>query len=157
MKPGTQHDGHDLTNDIVKAVAQQDPKRDAIYKDIENTLGIVPGFFKALPKETLEAEWKIMRDLELSEKTAIPVKYKELIGLAVAAATHCHYCSEFHSAAATMNGASMLEVNEALNMAKNTRGWSAYLNGMRYDMQTFTRELDQIGKHVQSKKGGARV
>ena len=46
-----------------------------------------------------------MKELQLSDQTALDPRTKELIGLAVAAAIHCNYCSRFHEAASLMNGA----------------------------------------------------
>jgi alkylhydroperoxidase/carboxymuconolactone decarboxylase family protein YurZ len=59
-------------------------------RDIEGTLGLVPEFFQRVPDYLLPTEWASFKSLVLSE-TAIPNKYKEMIGLAVSGATRCRY------------------------------------------------------------------
>ena len=62
-------------------------------KDIEETFGIVPGFMKALPQEVLIHDWPLWKKYSL-EQSAIPGKYRELGGLAVAARIapgRCHH------------------------------------------------------------------
>ncbi len=56
-------------------------------RDIEETFGLVPEFFRRVPDYLLPSEWASFKSLELSDQTAIPNKYKELIGLAVSGAT----------------------------------------------------------------------
>ena len=46
-------------------------------------LGLVPGFFANLPGPLLDSEWENFKSIELSDPTAMPNKYKELIGIAV--------------------------------------------------------------------------
>lgn len=48
---------------------------------------------------------------------AIPLKYRELIALAVAAATKCGYCIDTHTGGATDAGASDAELTEAVLVA----------------------------------------
>ena len=79
---------------------------------------------------------------------AIPNKYKELIGLGVSGATRCRYCVYYHTEAAKLFGATDEEINEAAMVAKNTMGWSTYLNTSQFDYDRFTREFDQIAEHV---------
>ncbi len=52
--------------------------RKEIYKDIEETLGLVPSMFKAIPDSSLELEWKLFKQVQLAEGP-IPNKYRELI------------------------------------------------------------------------------
>ena len=125
-----------------------------VERDIEATLGLVPMWFKDLPDSIAESEWTTFKNLQLSDATAIPNKYKELIGLAVSGATRCHYCAYFHTEAARLFGASDEEIAEASLMAKHTMGWSTFLNAMEYDHDEFVREFDQIADHVRSQAGG---
>ena len=117
---------------------------DATLKDIEKTLGTVPSFFKAFPADALDGAWDQMKSLQLNPATAIPGKYKELIGLAVAAQIPCRYCIYFHTEAAKLNGAADPEVKEALLMAAVTRQWSTVLNGLQIDEAQFRAEAAQI-------------
>jgi alkylhydroperoxidase/carboxymuconolactone decarboxylase family protein YurZ len=55
-------------------------------RDIEETLGLVPEFFDRVPDYLLPTEWASFKSLQLSDETALPNKYKELIGLAVSGA-----------------------------------------------------------------------
>jgi AhpD family alkylhydroperoxidase len=124
--------------------------REEVDRDIEATLGLVPQFMKDVPDYLIESEWESFKRLELSDETAIPNKYKELIGLGVSAATRCRYCAYFHSEAARLFGATDEEVTEACLVAKNTMAWSTYLNGMQYDYDEFRREFDRIADHVRA-------
>ena len=107
----------------------------------------MPGFFSGLPDYLPESEWTSFKNLVLAE-TAIPNKYKELIGLGVSGATRCKYCAHFHTEAARLFGATEEEIQEASLVAKNTMGWSTSLNSAQYDYDTFIREFDQIACHV---------
>ena len=119
-----------------------------VDRDIEATLGLVPEFFRRVPDYLLPTEWASFKSLELSDQTAIPNKYKELIGLAVSGATRCRYCCYFHSEAARLFGATEDEITETALIAKNTMGWSTYLNTLQFDYDEFTQEFDQISAHV---------
>ncbi|RIK43083.1 MAG: hypothetical protein DCC55_06770 [Chloroflexi bacterium] len=127
-------------------IATQSTRTD-VERDIRETLGIVPGFFKRIPAEVLEHEWSLFKHFELSE-THIPLKYKQLLALAVHAETKCRYCTLFHTELAKLFGASDEEIQEAVHFAKHTVSWSVYLNGIRYDLDQFERELKQVIDHA---------
>ncbi len=116
--------------------------------EIREMLGLVPGFFDTLPGPLLDSEWESFKGIELSDQTAIPNKYKELIGIAVSGATRCRYCVYFHTEAARLFGATDEEINEAALMAMHTMGWSTYLNASQYDYNRFTDEVDQITAYI---------
>src|SRR5918993_436249 len=122
--------------------------RQAVDRDIQETLGLVPEFFERVPDYLLPTEWASFKSLQLSDQTALPNKYKELIGLAVSRATPCRYCVYFHSEAARLFGASEEEITETALIAKNTMGWSTYLNTLNFDYDKFVSEFDQIAAHV---------
>jgi AhpD family alkylhydroperoxidase len=122
--------------------------RPGVERDIEQTLGLVPEFFRRVPDYLLPTEWASFKSLELSDQTAIPNKYKELIGLAVSGATRCRYCTYFHTEAARLFGATEDEITETALIAKNTMGWSTYLNTLQFDYDQFTDEFDQVAAHV---------
>jgi AhpD family alkylhydroperoxidase len=125
-----------------------------VDRDIEETLGIVPTFFKEIPDALVGTEWGSFKSLMLSE-TAIPNKYKELIGLGVSGATRCRYCAYFHTEAARLFGATEEEINEAALVAKSTMGWSTYLNSRQFDYDQFVSEFDQIAAHVRQQMEAA--
>ena len=60
---------------------------------------------------------------------AIPVKYKELMALAVAFTTQCPYCIEIHSNKARERGASDPEIAEAVLIAAALRAGGAITHG----------------------------
>ena len=123
--------------------------RAAVEADMQQILGLVPSFFRTVPDWLIGTEWASFKALQLSE-TAIPNKYKELIGLAVSGATRCRYCAYYHAEAARLFGATEEEIVEASLMAKNTMGWSTYLNALQVDYETFTAELDAIVSYVRA-------
>jgi AhpD family alkylhydroperoxidase len=127
--------------------------RRAAERDIEETLGLVPEFFRRVPDHLLPAEWASFKSLELSDQTAIPNKYKELIGLAVSGATRCRYCAYFHTEAAKLFGATEEEITETALIAKNTMGWSTYLNTLQFDYDAFVEEFDQVSAHIREQAG----
>jgi AhpD family alkylhydroperoxidase len=123
--------------------------REEVYKEIRDTLGLVPSFFKTLPDSSLELEWKLMKKVQM-EPGAIPNKYRELIGLGISAVSKCRYCTVFHTEMAKLNGATDAEIEEAVHFAKSNAGWSAYLNGLQFDFEQFRRELKQMAEHARS-------
>jgi AhpD family alkylhydroperoxidase len=125
----------------------------ATYAEIKQMLGLVPGFLKLVPQEDVAREWALFKRIELDEGV-IPNKYRELIGLGIAAATHCRYCSLFHTEAAKLFGATQEEIEAAVRYAKNSSGWSTYLNGMQVDHDAFRKEVAQIVAHVSAQQGG---
>ena len=122
--------------------------RREVERDIEETLGLVPEFFRRVPDYLLPTEWASFKSLELSDSTAIPNKYKELIGLAVSGATRCRYCAYFHTEAARLFGATEDEIIESALIAKNTMGWSTYLNTLQFDYDAFVTEFDQVTAYI---------
>lgn len=123
--------------------------RNEVYKDIEQTLGKVPAFFKLVPDRSLELEWKLFKTLQL-EDSPIPHKYRELIGVGISAVTKCRYCSFFHTEVAKLFGATDEEIEDAVHYAKSSAGWSAYLNGMQLDYDLFKKELVESIEYVKN-------
>jgi AhpD family alkylhydroperoxidase len=60
---------------------------------------------------------------------AIPVKYKELMAVAVALTTQCPYCIEIHSKKARKAGASEQELAETTLVAAALRAGGAVTHG----------------------------
>ncbi|MGP0088493.1 MAG: carboxymuconolactone decarboxylase family protein [Xanthobacteraceae bacterium] len=116
----------------------------ATYRDIEQTLGTVPTFFKMFPEIGIAGAWAEFKSVQLNPKTALNGKVKELIGLAVAAQIPCQPCIYFHTAAAKANGATDEEIREAVAMAALTRHWSTVLNGMQVDLGGFKQDTDNV-------------
>jgi AhpD family alkylhydroperoxidase len=126
-------------------------KREEVYKEIEAMFGLVPSMFKAIPDSSLELEWNLFKRVQFDEG-AIPNKYRELIGVAIAAVTKCKYCSFYHTELAKLNGATEAEIEDAVHYAKSSAGWSAYVNGLQLDYEQFKKEISQACDHVRLKK-----
>src|SRR6266849_4197828 len=125
---------------LAQIARAEDASAQATYKDIEQTLGSVPSFFRAFPESAIAGAWAEFKMLQLDGKT------KELIGLAVSAQIPCRYCVYFHTAAAKANGATPEEIRETVAMAAVVRHWSTVLNGMQVDLAGFKRETDTVLK-----------
>lgn len=124
--------------------ALADERAEATYKDIEATLGLVPGFFKMFPESGIAGAWDEFKSVQLNPQSELNGKTKELIGLAIAAQIPCQYCVYFHTAAAKANGATDEELREAVAMSAIVRHWSTVLNGMQVDMNGFKKDVDDV-------------
>lgn len=120
-------------------------------KDIKTSFGFVPGFMKAVPKDVLVKEWPLMKKYQLGE-SVIPQKYREFIGLAIAANIKCPYCTLMHTAMATGYGATGDEISEVAFLASLTARWSAMLHALQYNYETFVNEVHQVGEYAKKKK-----
>jgi AhpD family alkylhydroperoxidase len=130
----------------MSAARAEDASATAAYKDIQSTLGMVPGFFKVFPQSGIAGAWAEFKTIQLNPDTKLNGKTKELIGLAVAAQIPCTYCIYFHTAAAKANGATDEEISEAVAMAAISRHWSTVLNGMQVDLAAFKNDTDTVLK-----------
>ena len=77
--------------------------------------------------EAMKAFWAF--DKAAMADGAIPVKYKELMALAVAFTTQCPYCIEIHSGRARKAGAGDAEMAEAVTVAAAQRAGAAITHG----------------------------
>ena len=121
--------------------------------DIRTTMGLVPDQFKAIPPDAVKGEWELMKKYAFSE-TKIPAKYREMIGLAIAASIKCPYCIHFHTRAAKMNGATDEELKELALLTRFTTGWSSILHASDIDFNDFKKQFAQVEAHLakQAKK-----
>jgi AhpD family alkylhydroperoxidase len=76
-----------------------------------------------LSSELMKAFWAF--DKAAVAAGAIPVKYKELIAVAVALTTQCPYCIDIHSNNARKAGATDAEITEAAMVAAALRAGAA--------------------------------
>jgi len=76
-----------------------------------------------LAPELMKAFWAFDK-LAVAEG-AIPVKYKELMAVAVALTTQCPYCIDIHASNARKAGASEAEIAEAAMVAASLRAGAA--------------------------------
>jgi AhpD family alkylhydroperoxidase len=121
--------------------------RREVYKEIEQMMGLVPTMFKALPDSSLELEWQLFKRVQV-EESPIPNKFRELIGIGVAAAMKCRFCSYFHTEMAKLYGATDAEIEDAVHFAKSSAGWSTYINGLQVDYDEFKAEIDQACSYI---------
>ena len=77
----------------------------------------------ALAPDVMKAFWAF--DKLSVAAGAIPVKYKELIAVAVALTTQCPYCVDIHSGNARKAGATEAELVEAAMVAASLRAGAA--------------------------------
>jgi AhpD family alkylhydroperoxidase len=77
----------------------------------------------SLAPEVMTAFWAF--DKAAVADGAIPVKYKELIAIAVALTTQCPYCIDIHSGNARKAGATEAEIVEAAMVAAALRAGAA--------------------------------
>ena len=77
----------------------------------------------SLAPETMKAFWAF--DKAAVAEGAIPVKYKELIAVAVALTTQCPYCIAIHGGNARAAGATDAELTEAALVAASLRAGAA--------------------------------
>src|SRR5437868_4444765 len=76
-----------------------------------------------LSPEVMKAFWAF--DKAAVAEGAIPVKYKELIAVAVALTTQCPYCIDIHTANARKAGATEVELTEAAMVAASLKAGAA--------------------------------
>ncbi|WP_215236709.1 carboxymuconolactone decarboxylase family protein [Dyadobacter linearis] len=90
------------------------------------------------PKEA-EAFLNLKRTAERSDGV-IPVRYRELISVAVALTTQCSYCIEAHIKNAIVAGATKEEIGETVFIAAALRAGGAVGNGL-LAMRIFEEEV----------------
>ncbi len=110
-------------------------------------MGIVLDQFKAIPPESLPHEWAEMKTFSFGE-TKIPAKYRELMGLAIAASIKCPYCIHFHTRAARMNGATDEEIAETAFLTRFTTGWSSILHASNIDLEDFKKQFTVVEEYL---------
>ena len=123
--------------------------REQVYREIEEMFGLVPSMFKVVPDSSLDLEWQLFKRVQFDDGP-IPNKYRELIGVAIAATTKCRYCSVYHTEVAKLNGATDAEIEDAVHYAKSSAGWSTYINGLQLDYDQFKAEVLEACEHVRS-------
>lgn len=121
--------------------------RQDVHNEMKEMFGTVISFVDQIPDAFIDAEWDLMKRVQIGE-TLIPNKYKELIGLSVAAVTRCQYCILFHTEAARLYGATDAEIEEAVHYTKIVSGWSVYVNGLQVDYEAFADEVRRVVEYV---------
>lgn len=132
------------------AATPANPEAAAARAEIQKSFGFTPTFLAAVPDVAIAGAWQEMRDLQISQKTALPCATKELIGLAVASQVPCKYCTYTHTQFATLSGATKDQVGEAVVIAGMTRHWSTFMNGMLLDEAKYRKQLGQFITFIKS-------
>jgi len=127
-----------------QTASKPNPEARAARAEIERTFGFAPAFLAAMPDVAIAGAWQELRDLGISDKTALPSKTKELIGLAVASQIPCKYCTYTHAEFAKAFGASKDQLGEAVVQSAMTRHWSTFMKGLRLAEAKFERDIDQL-------------
>lgn len=135
-------------------VVKADEALDAARSEMTTGLGIVPPFIALLPEGTQAGAWEFMKGSSGNPNGQIPPKYRELIALGVAAQIPCAYCAYAHTAFAKANGATDVEIQEAIAYGAEVRLWSTILNGSQYDLDKWKSEIDGILSHVAKAQKG---
>lgn len=117
--------------------------------EMEEYLGIVPGWMETIPPAASEHSWGVFRDLVLGE-TELTAREKSLIGVGVAAAIGCPYCSHFHGQEASLADVGESEREEAVAVAGSTRYFSTLLHGNETDLDEFRDETTEIVEHIRT-------
>lgn len=122
------------------ATAAQDA--DSAYAEMKEMFGGIPSIMEVYPRSAVPAGWEMIKQTDLNANTALAPKYRELVGLGVAAQIPCPYCIYYHTKAAKVFGASEEEVREAIHMSSLVRHWSTVLQCSQYDLEAFKAETD---------------
>jgi AhpD family alkylhydroperoxidase len=99
-------------------------RRNAVY-DMKNLAKLK--ILDASAPEGMKAFWAF--DKAAPAAGAVPVKYKELMAIAVAFTTQCPYCIEIHSGRAREAGATDQEIAETVVVAAALRAGAAITHG----------------------------
>jgi len=116
--------------------------------DVLQGFGAVPDFIKKFPDAGVAGAWQELRDVEMNPDTALPGKYKSLIGLAVSSQIPCKFCIIADTEFAKLDGATEQEIHEAIAMASIVRHWSTFLNGLQVDEVGFKKDIDRLVKNA---------
>jgi AhpD family alkylhydroperoxidase len=121
--------------------------------EMKAMMGSVPVMFTKLPMNVRASAWELFKSIN-NPNTAIPSKYGELIGLAVAAQIPCEYCVVAHTKLARLFGATDEEIEEAIAKGAETRLWSTILNGnlTADDRESFNADWNKTIEFMQAHK-----
>lgn len=114
--------------------------------EMKEMFGKIPPRMQNYPESAKAAGWELIKSTDLNKNTALPLKVRELIGLAVSSQIPCKYCIYYHQRAAKAAGASEEEISEAVHMSSLVRHWSTVLYGNESDFDAFKAEVDAAFK-----------
>lgn len=114
---------------------------------MEEMLGRVPSWMEIMSPAADDHSWGIFRDLILGETDLSP-REKALIGVGVASAIKCPYCTHFHKEEARLAGVTDDELEEATNVAGSTQYFSTLLHGNEFDEDEFVDETAAVVEYL---------
>jgi AhpD family alkylhydroperoxidase len=141
-------DIHGMMEHMRKTMGKTPPPQSGTLEEhIKKVLGRMPVFFEEIAKlpGQLEPNHELFRLMQMDDGQAIPVKYRQLIGLAVGSAIHCPYCTLVHTEVAKMAGANERELNETAYRAKWFASWATFLRGTGYPLEKFKEDINMVG------------
>lgn len=121
------------------------------YQDAQNHFGFVPTFIQTYFKPALAGAWNEVKAVHMNPNGVISGKDSELISLAVSSQIPSAYNTYLDSSFARANGASDLEIREAVAVAGEVRHWSTFMNGSQQNQRVFENEVDRAFKHIKAK------
>jgi len=136
--------GMTFTLDIAKA--EDSTSSEEAVAEMKKMFGKIPPRMQNYPESAKAAGWALIKSTDLNKNTALPLKVRELIGLAVASQIPCKYCIYYHQRAAKAAGASEEEIREAVHVSSLVRHWSTVLYGNESDFEAFKAEVDAAFK-----------
>jgi AhpD family alkylhydroperoxidase len=114
--------------------------RQDVDREMQQMFGTELSPLDRVPDEFIDSVWDLLKRVAFGE-TLIPNKYKELIGVAVAAATRCRYGALLHAELARCQGATAAEVAEAVHYASVISAWEIQLAGAQVDENEFASQV----------------
>jgi AhpD family alkylhydroperoxidase len=128
------------------AKAEGPTSAEVAIAEMKEMFGKIPPRMQNYPESAKAAGWELIKSTDLNKNTALPLKVRELIGLAVSSQIPCKYCIYYHQRAAKAAGASEEEIREAVHMSSLVRHWSTVLYGNESDFDAFKAEVDAAFK-----------
>lgn len=122
--------------------------------EMEEQLGQVPSWIEVISEPASDHSWGLIRDLLFGE-TELSPREKAFIGVGVAAAMKCPYCTHFHKEEARMADVSEDELAEAVTLAGNTQYFSTLLHGSEIDLDEFVEETGEIVDYIAEQEAAA--
>lgn len=121
---------------------------------MEEYLGRVPSWMELLAEPAIDHSWGIFRDLELGE-THLSEREKALVGVGVASAIKCPYCTHFHKEEAKLADVTEDELEETVTLASATSYFSTVLHGNEVDVDEFVEETAEIVEYIEEQEAAA--
>lgn len=120
--------------------------------NLKAILGQIPFMFQEVMKldGLVEHDFNLFKMLQMQEGS-IPMKYRELTGLAAAVALHCPFCIHFHTEKAKLMGATEIEINETSYLVKENALWGTYLGGIEFPKEKIGPDVSRLTERLKSK------